>query len=116
MSPSCPYHSVAVLATTMLWASIILPITPPQLFAAAINVGDSPTCVAEIFCKLPESTLEAVSDPVSATPSRPRSVTTDGLNTPVRANAKTIVASTPDSRVNKATRIIAAYVLYQDST
>ena len=28
---------VAVLATTMLWASIILPITPPVLLAAAIS-------------------------------------------------------------------------------
>src|ERR671910_190048 len=30
MSPSCPYHLVAVEATTMLCASIILPITPPD--------------------------------------------------------------------------------------
>ncbi len=36
MRPSCPYQRVAVLATTMLWASIIFPITPPVLFAAPI--------------------------------------------------------------------------------
>ena len=43
MSPSWPYQRVAVLATTMLCASTILPITPPELLAAAkskpINYG-----------------------------------------------------------------------------
>jgi hypothetical protein len=37
--PSCPYQLVTVLATTMLWASIILPMTPPKLLAAAIRMG-----------------------------------------------------------------------------
>ena len=39
-SPSWPNQLVAVEATTMDWASIILPITPPELFAAAIRIGD----------------------------------------------------------------------------
>ena len=76
MSPSCPYHSVAVLATTMLCASIIFPITPPQLLADAIKVGDTPTCSAEILCKLPNNTLEEVSEPVSATPNQPTAPST----------------------------------------
>ena len=78
MSPSWPYHSVAVLATTMLCASIILPMTPPVLLAAAISMGETPTCCAEIFCRLPNRTLDEVSDPVSATPSQPSNVPKNG--------------------------------------
>ena len=56
MSPSCPYQRVAVLATTMLWASIILPITPPELLAAAIRTGLKPSCIAVVFCSPPQAT------------------------------------------------------------
>ena len=69
--PSWPYQCVAVLATTMLCASIILPITPPELFAAAMSVGLTPTYVAEMVWRLPKSTLDDVSEPVSATPNQP---------------------------------------------
>src|SRR5271166_3230297 len=101
MSPSWPYQLVAVLATTMLCASIILPMTPPQLLAADISTGDTPTCCAEIFCKLPNSTLDEVSEPVSATPSQPSKVPKKGYKCPVRANAKPMVASSPEYRVMK---------------
>ena len=37
--PSCPYHLVAVEATTIDCASIILPMTPPDELAAAISTG-----------------------------------------------------------------------------
>src|SRR4029450_12777747 len=56
MSPSCPYHCVAVDATTMLCASIILPITPPELLAAAISTGERPRGSADTFCRLRDST------------------------------------------------------------
>src|ERR1700734_4133944 len=95
MSPSCPYHSVAVLATTMLCASIILPMTPPQLLAADISTGETPTCCAEIFCRLPNSTLDDVSDPVSATPSQPSRVPKNGYKCPVREQASPMVAPGP---------------------
>ncbi len=75
---SCPYHRVAVLATTMLCASIILPITPPELFAAAMSSGLTPTCCAVIFWSPPNSTFDDVSDPVSATPSHPNSAPKNG--------------------------------------
>ena len=55
----------------MLCASIILPITPPELFAAAINTGFKPKLFAVIFCRLPNRTFDDVSLPVSATPSQP---------------------------------------------
>src|SRR5262245_10690758 len=73
IEPSCPNQLVAVEATTMDCASIILPMTPPDEFAAAISTGGRPSCSEVIFCRLPNSTLEAVSEPVSATPSQPSS-------------------------------------------
>src|SRR5580698_3516725 len=111
MVPSCPYQLVAVEATTIDWASIILPITPPEELAAPIRIGERPNCCDVIFCKLPNSTLEAVSDPVSATPSQPSSVPKKGYSTPVAAKARPSVASTPDSRVNVPIASIAEIVI-----
>ena len=62
----------------MLCASTILPITPPVQFAAAISTGQMPVCCAVTFCSPPNRTLEAVSEPVSATPSQPSSVPKSG--------------------------------------
>ena len=75
---SWPYQLVAVEATTIDCASIILPMTPPEELAAAISTGDKPSCSEVILCRLPNSMLEAVSDPVSATPSQPSSVPKKG--------------------------------------
>src|SRR5215831_2477319 len=110
MFPSCPYHSVAVLATTILCASIILPITPPELLAAAIRLAGTPTCSAEILCKLPNRTFDEVSEPVRATPNQPSSVPKKGYSAPVRANANPMVASRPEYRVRKPIAIIAEIV------
>jgi addiction module HigA family antidote len=52
--------------------------TPPQLLAEAIIMGETPTGCAEIFCRLPNSTLDEVSEPVSATPSQPSRVPKNG--------------------------------------
>ena len=87
---------VATLATTMLWASIILPITPPELLAAAVRTGETPICSAVTFCRLPNSTFEEVSLPVSATPSQPSSGEKNGNSTPVLAKARPMVASEPE--------------------
>src|SRR5436305_9883487 len=78
IEPSCPNQLVAVEATTIDCASIILPMTPPDELAADINTGESPNCSDVIFWRLPNSTLDAVSDPVSATPSQPSSVPKKG--------------------------------------
>src|SRR5438105_11413768 len=93
--PSWPYQRVAVEATTIDCASIILPITPPDEFAAAIKIGDKPNCCEVIRCRLPNNTFEAVSDPVSATPSQPSKVPKNGYSTPVLAKARPSVASNP---------------------
>src|SRR5215469_1081690 len=78
IEPSWPNQLVAVEATTIDCASIILPITPPDELAAPIKIGDNPSCSAVIFCKPPNSTFEAVSDPVRATPSQPSKVPKNG--------------------------------------
>src|SRR5688572_23129807 len=62
---------VAVWATTMLWASIILPMTPPELLLAQVRMGEIPVCSAVTFWRFPKRTLDEVSLPVSATPSQP---------------------------------------------
>src|SRR6266446_608843 len=111
MEPSCPNQFVAVEATTIDCASIILPITPPDELAAAIRIGDRPSCSEVIFCKLPNRMLDAVSDPVSATPNQPSSVPKKGYNTPVAANARPSVASTPDRRVSVPIASIAEIVI-----
>src|SRR3954463_12445157 len=111
MVPSWPYQLVAVDATTIDCASIILPITPPDELAALIRIGDRPSCSEVIFCRLPNSTLDAVSDPVSATPSQPSSVPKNGYSTPVAAKARPSVASTPDSRVSVPIASIAEMVI-----
>ena len=73
-----PDWPVDAVATTMLWASIILPMTPPVLLAVAIRIGLNPSCCAVIFCRLPNRALELVSDPVSATPSQPSNAAKNG--------------------------------------
>src|ERR1700754_4871113 len=78
MVPSCPNQLVAVEATTIDCASIILPMTPPEEFAALIRIDEMPSCVEVIFCKLPNKMFDAVSDPVSATPSQPSNVPKKG--------------------------------------
>src|SRR6201996_5080017 len=115
MVPSWPYQLVAVEATTIDCASIILPITPPDELAAAIRIGDRPNCSDVIFCRLPNSTLEAVSDPVSATPSQPSSVPKNGYSTPVAAKARPSVASTPDRRVRVPNASLAEMVISEIS-
>ena len=50
---------VATLATTMLWASIILPMTPPVLFAAAISTGLRPSCFGRHLLQVAEERVRA---------------------------------------------------------
>src|SRR5580693_5671598 len=108
--PSCPTQLVAVEATTIDWASIILPMTPPEELAALIRIGDRPSCWDVIFCKLPNRIFDDVSDPVSATPSQPNRVPKKGYNTPVAAKARPRVASTPERRVKVPIASIAEIV------
>src|SRR3954453_15055085 len=114
--PSWPYQLVAVEATTIDWASIILPMTPPEELAAAIRIGDRPSCSEVIFCRLPNSTFDAVSDPVNATPNQPSSVPKKGYSLPVFARANPSVASVPEYRVPYPNASIAAIVINEYRT
>src|SRR5438270_5111329 len=99
--PSLPTWFVAAVATQIDCASTILPITPPALLAAVIRTGSRLSCVAVIFCKLPNKALDDVSLPVRATPSHPRKVPKNGKNHPVWVKASPKTASVPEYRVTK---------------
>ena len=77
-SASRPSSRQALEATTMLWASIILPITPPPSWPRPSASGEMPSCSAVTFCRLPKSAFDPASVPVSATPSQPSSVPKNG--------------------------------------
>jgi len=77
--PSWPNQLVAVEATTIDWASIILPMTPPEELAAAIRIGGRLSCSEVIFGRLPNKMFDAVSEPVSATPSQPEQGAEEGI-------------------------------------
>src|SRR5262249_26758700 len=99
MLPSLPTWFVAAVATTIDCTSIILPMTPPALFAAHIRIGSSPSCSAVIRCNPPNRAFEDVSLPVRATPSHPRNVPKNGNKTPVLVKASPSTASMPEYRV-----------------
>src|SRR5436305_15013468 len=81
IEPSWPNQLVAVEATTIDCASIILPMTPPDELAPLIRIGDRPSCSEVIFCKPPNRTFDVVSVPVSATPRQPSNVPHNGDST-----------------------------------
>src|SRR6266576_6604679 len=85
--------------------------TPPDELAAPIRIGDRLSCSEVIFCRLPNRIFDAVSDPVSATPNQPSNVPKNGYSTPLAANARPSVASTPDRRVSVPIASIAEIVI-----
>src|SRR6266540_3347252 len=90
--------------------------TPPVLLAQAARTGEMPTCCAVICWRFPNSTLDAVSLPVSATPNQPSSGEKNGNNGPVLAKASPRVESTPAYRDVKASASIAAIVSNENRT
>ena len=60
------------------------------------GTGKGKARIAVIRCRLPNRTLDDVSDPVSATPSQPSIVPKNGYSTPVPAKARPSVASSPE--------------------
>ena len=65
-----------------------MPITPPELLAAAIRTGEKPRCRAVICWRLPKRILEDVSLPVKATPIQPIRGEKNGNKKPVPAKGK----------------------------
>src|SRR6185295_3957878 len=79
---------VAATATARLVRLIILPMTPPAEFDAAMMAGSKPRLLAVTTCRLPNSALADVSLPVRNTPSQPTRALKNGNNAPVAANAR----------------------------
>jgi hypothetical protein len=87
---------VAVLETTIDWASIIFPITPPLELAEAIKIGLIPGRSAVTFSRFPKSAFEPASVPVNATPSQPSSVPKNGKSRPVFVTLSPSMVSIPE--------------------
>ena len=98
-SDSFPANPTAAQATAMDCGEIILPVTPPEEFAASARSGSIPIDVAVIFCKLPNNKLADVSDPVIKTPSQPSTGEKKGNNAPVLANSRPKVVLIPEAFV-----------------
>ena len=75
---------------------IILPQTPPVVFAETVITGSTPIWLAVTSCNLPKSAFEEVSDPVMNTPNQPRNGDTNGNSTPVAAKALPSVMAIPE--------------------
>ena len=72
MSPSLPVRPTAAAAIARFCGEIILPRTPPDELDAAIRVASRCALFAAVTCSAPNSELDDVSEPVTATPSQPR--------------------------------------------
>ena len=75
---------------------IILPVTPPVVFAATRSTSDTPTCCAVMACKFENSAFADVSDPVRNTPIQPKNGEKNGNRPPVPANANANVEDRPE--------------------
>src|SRR6478609_6689126 len=71
MSPSLPVSPTAAAPIARFWGEIILPITPPELLAAASSVGERCDWWAADTCRAPKSEFAEVSEPVTAVPNQP---------------------------------------------
>ena len=71
-SDSFPAKPTAAQAIAIDCGEIILPVTPPEAFAASAKMGSIATFLAVSNCNGPNKLLAAVSEPVMNTPSQPR--------------------------------------------
>ena len=75
---------------------IILPVTPPLVFAATSRVSETLICCAVVDCSEPNRAFEEVSEPVRNTPSQPRNGEKNGNITPVPASTSANVVDMPE--------------------
>ena len=75
---------------------IILPVTPPVVLAPMVRIGLTPICCAVTACRLANSALLDVSEPVRNTPSQPRKGEKKGNSAPDAANASPRVEEMPE--------------------
>lgn len=75
---------------------IILPVTPPVVFAATIRISETPVCCAAVAWSAAKSAFDEVSEPVRNTPSQPRNGEKNGNALPVCASASASVEESPE--------------------
>ena len=95
-SPSWPAMPTAAAPMARFCGEIILPSTPPELLAAASSIWSSPASLAASTCSAPNSALDEVSEPVTATPSQPMSATGSAKASPAPAAQLAMVMVWPD--------------------
>ena len=94
-SDSLPIKPTAAAATAIDCGEIILPVTPPDEFAASASTGSIPTDVAVTCCNFANKTFADVSDPVINTPIHPNTGEKNGNSAPVLASTKPSVVVIP---------------------
>ena len=95
-SDSLPTSPTAAQATAIDCGEIILPVTPPVVLAPIVRIGLTPICCAVTACRLANSALLDVSEPVRKTPSQPRNGEKNGNSAPDAANARPSVEDRPE--------------------
>lgn len=95
-SDSLPANPVAAQATAIDCGEIILPVTPPVVFAATNNSGVTPIWFAVLACSAPNRAFDEVSEPVKNTPNQPKNGEKKGNATPVPASTSAKVEDRPE--------------------
>ena len=95
-SDSFPTIPVDAQAIAIDYGEIILPHTPPVVFAATNNVSLRPNCWAVCCCNPQKSAFDEVSEPVKNTPNHPRNGEKKGNINPVFARTSAIVEDIPE--------------------
>src|SRR4051794_32832314 len=95
-SPSRPARPTAAAPIARFWGDSILPSTPPDELAAASRVGDMFAPWAAWTWSAPNSALEDVSEPVTATPSHPTIGDRNAKKPPAPASQRPSVIVCPD--------------------
>src|SRR6476646_2119593 len=95
-SDSRPTSPTAAQATAIDCGEIILPVTPPVLFAATMRTSETPIWCAVMLWRLENNALLDVSEPVRNTPSQPSTGEKNGNQCPLDAIARASVDETPE--------------------
>ena len=84
---SLPSMPTTAAAMARFCGEIILPSTPPEVFAEARRYSLMPVSLAAVTCSTPNSEFDEVSDPVTATPIQPTDAERKANSAPVSASA-----------------------------
>src|SRR5690606_38916880 len=96
MADSWPTRPTAVAAMVRFWGLIILPTTPPEVFAATSSAGSRPAFSAAVCWSVANRASALVSGPVTAVPSQPRIGERNAKAAPVPAIQVPMVIVWPD--------------------